>query len=122
MAKVLIVEDDKRLADTVAELISSSGHEVQVAYDGLQAVLTVEPFEPDVVFLDLSLPSLTGFEVAKQIRDTCGRAVRLIAFTGWAECMTRSVAKTRFDMVLVKPATLEQILSVIGGDGDAREA
>jgi CheY-like chemotaxis protein len=112
MAKVLIVEDDKRLADTVAELISSSGH----------AVLTVEPFEPDVVFLDLSLPSLTGFEVAKQIRDTCGRGVRLIAFTGWAECMTRSVAKTRFDMVLVKPATLEQILSVIGGDGDAREA
>jgi len=116
VAKVLIVEDDKRLADTVGDLLSSFGHNVEIAYDGPEALSVVEPFEPHVVFLDLSLPTLTGFEVARQIRETCGRAVRLVAYTGWADLLTRPISSLGFDAVLVKPATLDQILKVMGTD------
>jgi CheY-like chemotaxis protein len=116
MAKVLIVEDDRRLADTIAELLSSVGHDVKVTYDGPAALLATESCEPDIVFLDLNLPAVSGFRVAKQIRQTCGRAVRLIAYTGWAEFLAKPLSEFGFDAVLVKPAMLEQILGVIDCD------
>ena len=114
VTKVLIVEDDKRLADTVGDLLASLGHSVKVAYDGPDALMVAEPFDPHVVFLDLSLPTLTGFEVARQMREICGRAVRLVAYTGWAEMLSRPISSFGFDAVLVKPATLDQILKVMG--------
>lgn len=113
MAKVLIVEDDKRLADIVGDLLSSFAHHVKVVYDGPEALLEADALIPDVVLLDLKLPSLSGLEVARRIREISGDAVRIVAYTGWAEFLARPISEVGFDAVVVKPATLDQLLKVV---------
>ena len=67
--KILVVDDDKDIVETISGRLRREGYEVAVAYDGEEALLKVKEADPDVVLLDLMMPKLNGFEVLKQIRE-----------------------------------------------------
>ena len=83
--KILVVDDSRDAADTCAILLELSGHHVQTAYTAERALELAESFRPHVFLLDIGLPDLDGYQLAKKIRATpAGRAAFLIAVTGWA--------------------------------------
>jgi DNA-binding response OmpR family regulator len=112
MASVLLVEDDRTLADTIAALLPSE-HRVSVAYDGESALAHATRFLPDAVLLDLGLPALDGFIVARRLRDFLGGAVRLIAYTARSDVTREQLSEAGFDGLIVKPATLDEIMAVL---------
>jgi len=101
---VLVVDDNRDAADTLATLLRKVGHRVQVAYDGPGALELVRKERPDLVLLDIVLPGMDGTEVAKEIRRLMAGSVQIIALTGLAgeEDRQRSFA-AGFDHHLVKP-------------------
>jgi len=112
---VLIVEDNPALADAVAEVLGSIGYCTLVAHDGDTALSEVKRSVPEVVILDLELPTLDGLEVARRIRQRYGNRIRLIANTAWpddAETHSKA-ADAGFDDVLIKPTSIYQILKAI---------
>src|SRR5690606_18198534 len=91
--RVLVVDDNVDAASTVAELLRMAGNEVAVAHDGAGAVRGTAEFRPDVVLLDIGLPDINGYEVARQIRKLEGvRQPLLIALTGWGQQQDRDMA------------------------------
>ena len=112
MASVLLVEDDHTLADTIAALLPCE-HRVSVAYDGESALAHATRFTPDTVLLDLGLPALDGFVVARRLREFLGSAVRLIAYTARSDVTHEQLAAAGFDGLITKPATLEEIQAAL---------
>jgi len=112
---VLVVDDNRDAAETLAALLSMLGHSAPVANDGHQALRMLPVMMPDVVFLDLGMPGMSGYEVASAIRaDTRYAAVRLVALTGWGgEADRERTAQAGFDAHLTKPATVEAIEDVL---------
>lgn len=116
--RVLIVEDNPDSAETLRVLVKLWGHEVRVARDGEEGLQEARGFHPQVILLDIGLPKLDGFEVAKRVRKTPGlERVLLIAITGYGtEEDHRKAAEAGLDFFLVKPcnpAFLRQLLSSI---------
>jgi signal transduction histidine kinase/CheY-like chemotaxis protein len=110
---VLVVDDNVDAAELLAEALRSRGHEVQVAYDGPSALAAVEEASPRVALLDLGLPVMDGFELARRLRERLG-AVRLVAVTGYGqEPDRRASAQAGFDAHLVKPVDLDAICEVV---------
>jgi signal transduction histidine kinase len=109
--RILIVDDNREAADLLASLMSTAGHEVRVAYDGHQALGIMTAFTPEVALLDLGMPGLTGFEVAKQIRsESWGDSTCLVAVTGWGQQRDRQqAAEAGFDAHLVKPVRIRDL-------------
>ena len=113
--RVLVVDDNADAADTLAMILRMDGFAVDTAYGARQALDQAEAFRPDVVLLDLGLPEMDGFEVARRIRSMHGfEAVRLVAVTGYGqnEAQTRSHAKD-FDAYLVKPISPTELEATI---------
>jgi PAS domain S-box-containing protein len=113
--KVLIVDDDEDTVTSLSIMLRILGHDVHSAGDGLQAIESVKSFQPDVVLLDISLPKLNGYEVARRIRqEPWGKDVKLVAMTGWGqEEDKRRSLQAGFDHHLTKPmepAVLEALL------------
>ena len=123
MPTVLIVEDNRALADAVAEVLRSIGYGTLIAHDGEAALSEVERSMPEVAIVDLELPALDGLEVARRLREGYGKRIRLIANTAWpdnAETHSKT-ADAGFDDVLIKPTSIYQILKAIqhgGGQSD----
>lgn len=116
MANVLVIEDHADLAESLAELLRLSGHSVRIASDGPQGLGEVDRDLPDVVILDIGLPSIDGVQVAKQLRGRYGSTLRLIACTALNDGRTRlRMIRAGFDAMLVKPAPVDQILDAISG-------
>ncbi|MCA1596673.1 MAG: PAS domain S-box protein, partial [Chloroflexi bacterium] len=91
--RILIVEDNRDAAETLSEVLALFGHQVEIAYDGLQGLNMAREYSPDVVLCDLGLPGMDGWEVARQLRgDPAMGTVRLLAVTGYgrAEDVNRS--------------------------------
>jgi DNA-binding response OmpR family regulator len=114
--RVLVVEDDEGAATSAAMLLSILGHDAQIASDGAAALGAVSAYNPDVVLLDIGLPDLDGFEVAKRLRNrVTSRRPFLIAMTGRAGGEDRQRAtEAGIDLYLVKPVDsgpLEQVLA-----------
>jgi CheY-like chemotaxis protein len=82
--RVLIVDDNVDAADSLAMLLSLDGHSVQAVYSGLAAIETAPSFHPDLVFLDIGLPSMDGYEVARRLRAE-GFDSTLVALTGYGQ-------------------------------------
>jgi two-component system, chemotaxis family, CheB/CheR fusion protein len=103
--KVLIVDDLRDSADSMAELMRLKGHEVHTAYDGAAAIALAAEVQPDVVLLDIGMPGADGFQVCRQIRELPGGgAIFLVAITGWGQADDRArTAQAGFDRHLVKP-------------------
>lgn len=120
--RVLVVDDN---ADTVLSfsiLLRASGHEVFSASDGLAAVQVASENSPDVVLLDIGLPGLNGYEVAKRIRQQPGgKEVVLVALTGYGQDTDRQLsAQSGFNHHLVKPARLEQVREILAAAAKQR--
>ena len=117
-SRILVVDDLRDSADSLATLLQMMGHDTRTAYDGLEAVQAAGAFRPNVVLLDIGLPSMNGYEVAQRIRDEAWSAgASLIALTGFGqEEDKRRAMKAGFDHHLTKPvdpAVLERLLTVI---------
>ncbi|MBV8495735.1 MAG: response regulator, partial [Gammaproteobacteria bacterium] len=114
--RVLIVDDNVDAADSLALLLESDGHEAQTAYSASTALEAVERLRPEVVLLDLGLPHIDGYEVARRLRARASvPGMRLIALTGYGRDEDRERAREAgFDDHLLKPAdiaALQQLLS-----------
>jgi PAS domain S-box-containing protein len=113
--KILVVDDSRDAADTCAILLELSGHHVQTAYTAQRALELAESFHPHVFLLDIGLPDLDGYQLAKKIRATpAGRAAFLIAVTGWGqEADRRRAFEAGFDHHLTKPIAAETVESLL---------
>ena len=103
--RVLVVDDNRDAAQSLAVMLRLSGHEVQVAHDGPAALSAAERARPDLVLLDIGMPGMSGLEVARRLRALpWGRAVLLVAQTGWGQEEDRQRAREAgFDLHLTKP-------------------
>jgi CheY-like chemotaxis protein len=109
--RVLIVEDNHDAADSLATVLRAWGHEVRVAYDGLEALCAIETFSPDVVLADIGLPGLDGFGLAEKLRrkPETKNAV-LIAVTAYSDPVSRRRARAAgMKKHFVKPVDLGQM-------------
>ncbi len=115
--RVLVVDDNRDAAETLSAVLGQLGHQALVANDGHQALRMMAGFGPDVVFLDLGMPGMSGYEVADAIRrDARHAGVRLVALTGWGgEADRERTARAGFDRHLTKPATMAAIEEVLAG-------
>ena len=103
--RILVVDDNEANAETLAMLLRAMGHDVRVALDGLEGVQAAAVFQPQVVLLDIGMPKMNGYEVARHIRrQPWGKAMTLIAMTGWGQEADRKRSHDAgFDRHLVKP-------------------
>ena len=118
--RILIVDDNRDSADSLAFLLSEAGHDVRTLYDGPSASSAAEAFRPHLVLLDIGLPQMNGYEVARQLRKSAElRNVTLVAFTGYGRDEDRQQTREAgFDYHLVKPldaAALERIIDSTPG-------
>jgi len=113
--RILIADDNRDGADSLAMLLQTMGHEVQTAYAGDEAVAIAEEMRPDAILLDLGMPRLNGYEACRDIRSRpWGREVVLIALTGWGqEEDKRRTREASFDLHLVKPVDSADLLKVL---------
>ncbi|HYD58689.1 MAG TPA: PAS domain S-box protein [Burkholderiales bacterium] len=108
--RVLIVDDNNDAAAALELLLRSLGHETRVAHDGAAALATAGEFAPDLVLLDIGMPGLDGYEVARRLRALGGRRFRLVALTGWGQEADRKRSEEAgFDQHLVKPLDVEEL-------------
>ncbi len=114
--KVLVVDDNHDSAETLAALLGLAGYEVQIAYEGVSALAWAATHRPRVVLLDLGLPGMDGFQVARQLRQLPGLAqTRLIAITGYGqESDRRATAEAGFELHLTKPVDPDELARFIG--------
>jgi CheY-like chemotaxis protein len=115
--RILVVDDNRDAADSLAVLLRLLGHDLHTAHDGLEAVQAAATFRPDVVLLDIGMPKMSGYEAARSIRrQPWGKGMALVAVTGWGqEEDKRRAAEAGFDHHLTKPvepAALERLLAV----------
>jgi PAS domain S-box-containing protein len=116
--RVIIADDNRDSADTLAAMLGMVGHDVRVCYDGVNALTQAELFRPDVMLLDIGMPVLNGLELASRIRERpWGERIRLIALTGWGqpEDLRRS-ERAGFDHHLVKPVELSRLQDLLAAD------
>ncbi|HET6329097.1 MAG TPA: ATP-binding protein [Planctomycetaceae bacterium] len=113
--RILVVDDNRDAADSLQTLLKFLGAEVDVAYGGAEALSAIEEFHPAVVLLDLGMPEIDGYEVAKRVRQrTEFDDVTLIALTGWGQEEDRRRAQNAgFDHHLVKPADITSLQSLL---------
>jgi two-component system CheB/CheR fusion protein len=109
--RVLIVDDNKDLADSLTLLLRRHGHTVQTVYDGESALDAIAAFKPEVVFLDIGLPGMDGFQVAQQLRLNPHRKnMRVVALTGYGqEEDIQRISAAGFDRHLVKPVKIKAL-------------
>ena len=111
--RILIVDDNRAAADGIQKLLTHRGHEVETAYSGKHALETSESFAPDVILLDIGLPDLDGYEVARQLRSS-GWSGKIIALTGYGQESDLSRSKLAgFDRHLVKPVGVDDIVTIL---------
>jgi two-component system CheB/CheR fusion protein len=116
--RVLIVDDNVDAAQMLEELVRDLGHEPRVVYDALAALDLVDAFKPSIALLDLGLPVMDGFELARKLRASFDpAALRLIAVTGYGQDSDRLKAKEAgFDHHLVKPIDVSVLIPLIDSD------
>ncbi len=122
--RVLVVDDNRDAAHSVASFLELGGHEVRTAADGGEALVAAELFGPDVVLLDIGLPVLDGYEVARRLRQLpAGRGLLLLALTGYGQREDRLRTEAAgFDRHFVKPADPTVLLAHIETWLRARDA
>ena len=116
--RILVVDDNEDSAESLAMLLRAAGHEARLAMDGAAALRMAEDLRPEVVFLDIGMPKMNGYEVARQMRERpWAKQAHLVALTGWGQEEDRRRAQEAgFDDHLVKPASaavLTQVLSAV---------
>ncbi len=114
--RVLIADDNRDAAATLALILEMRNHTVTLAHDGLEALEGFNAFMPEFVVLDIGMPGLNGYEVARQIRSqSVGQAVTLIALTGWGQESDKARAHAAgFNYHFTKPLKPEELVAIVG--------
>lgn len=115
--RILIVDDNRDSADSLATLMRIMGNDTRTAYDGLEGVTAAGEFRPAVVLLDIGLPKLNGYEACRRIRgEPWGKGVILIAVTGWGQEEDRRRSRgAGFDHHMVKPVDSHELMKLLAG-------
>jgi signal transduction histidine kinase/ActR/RegA family two-component response regulator len=113
--RILVVDDSRDAALSLAKLLSLLGNDVEVAHDGLGALELAEALQPEVVLLDIGLPKLNGYDTARAIRrQPWGKAIFLVAVSGWGQDDDkRRSLEAGFNLHMVKPVELNAITGVL---------
>jgi CheY-like chemotaxis protein len=112
---ILIADDNRDLAKSLAMLLKLAGFDVETVHDGRDALKVARARRPDVLLLDIGLPGIDGFQVAEQIRsDPCLNNIYIISISGYDQCMFPGRSqRAGFDHQLVKPVAFQTILSLL---------
>ncbi|HSL20243.1 MAG TPA: ATP-binding protein [Vicinamibacterales bacterium] len=116
--RVLVVDDNRDSAEMMGAVLEGHGHTIRVAHDAETALSAAVDFAPDAALIDIGLPGVDGYEIARRLRQAVGtRQVRLIALTGWGTDVDRARAREAgFDTHLTKPADPRLVLTAISAD------
>lgn len=114
--RILVVDDNRDAAKTLAMILKLKGDEAKTAYDGLEALEVGAKFRPDLILLDIGMPNLNGYDTARRIRQQAwGKNITLVALTGWGQDEDRRKSQEAgFDLHMVKPIDpkdLEKLLA-----------
>jgi CheY-like chemotaxis protein len=122
-ARVLIVDDNVDAAESLALLLQSDGHTVNVAHNGVDAVHRAESWRPDIAVLDVGLPGMNGYEVASALRERGDACPELIAVTGYGQAAdTQRALEAGFRYHLVKPVDARDLTTAIARCSVTRQA
>jgi CheY-like chemotaxis protein len=118
--RILVVDDNEDAAETLGLLLDTMGHDVRVTHDGPAALEAVNDFTPDVVFLDIGMPGMNGYEVARRMRAIAELdATVLVAVTGWGQDEDRERSREAgFHLHVVKPVDAAGLRSLLASVGD----
>ena len=115
--RVIAVEDDHDVAESFVELLKTSCGvtDVRAVYDAAAALFVIPQFHPTVVFIDIDLPGMDGYELARRLRSQYGTTLRLYALTGFGQQRDKDRARAAgFDMHLTKPVDLTVLRELVG--------
>jgi len=113
--RVLVTDDNVESATTLSMVLRKLGHDVRAVHNGPDSVVEVTAFKPDLVFLDIGMPGMDGYETCRCIRATsAGRALHMVALTGWGQDEDKRLAdKAGFDRHVVKPIARGELLAIL---------
>jgi CheY-like chemotaxis protein/anti-sigma regulatory factor (Ser/Thr protein kinase) len=119
--RVLVVDDNRDSAESLALLLGLDGHSIRRAHGGEEALIVAEEFKPDMVLLDIGMPGMNGYEVARRLRtQDWARETTLVAITGWGQAEDkRRASEAGFDHHLVKPVDLQALARLFTPAGSA---
>src|SRR6185295_2657068 len=113
---IVVVDDNQAAAWGLGELLKHKGHRVELGYDGAEAIELVKKHSPDIVVLDIGLPNMNGYEVARRLRQDFFSPMILVALTGYGqEDDKRRATEAGFDYHLTKPISIVDIEKIIEG-------
>jgi CheY-like chemotaxis protein len=114
-SRILIVDDQRDVADAEAALLETLGQQVWRAYNGVEALLMAQSVRPEIVLLDLQMSVMTGVEVARRLRElACMSGARIVAHTGsYTFGDDAAILQAGFDAILRKPARVEELVAVL---------
>jgi len=117
--RILVADDNRDAAESLAMLLEMAGHEVRVAHHGRAALAVAQAFRPDTALLDIGMPEMSGYEVAQALRsEPWAVGLRLIALTGWGQDSDRRRAlEAGFDHHLIKPVDPDQLAGMMVREG-----
>lgn len=123
--RILIVDDNRDSAESLAMLMEITGNKAYMAHDGVEAIEAAEKYRPEVMLLDIGLPKLDGYEVCRRVREQpWGKDIMVIALTGWGqEDDRRKSEEAGFNGHLVKPVDYDKLLDLLGSlsESDVKE-
>jgi CheY-like chemotaxis protein len=113
--RILVVDDVRDNADSCAMLLQMDGHEVRAAYSGREALEIAPKFRPQMMLLDIVMPEMTGYELARTVRAAAwGKKIMLVAVTGWGQVEDRRKAMDAgFDHHFAKPISMDDLKPLI---------
>lgn len=113
--RILVADDDRDAVVTLSLVLQDEGHEVVEVYRGDAVLELARRYKPDVVLLDIGMPGLTGFEIARQLRDNFGKACPvLIAITAWTQNAAKELGRlVGFNHYLTKPYSADDLIKLL---------
>ena len=113
--RILVVDDNRDGAESLAMLLRMNGHDTRLAYDGFEAVEAARQFRPQLILLDIGLPGLNGFDACRRIRsEDWGRDIMMVALTGWGQDQDRRKSREAgLDAHLVKPVDYQALIRLL---------
>jgi PAS domain S-box-containing protein len=114
LRRILVVDDNRDAAHSLARLLKLDGHDVHTAHDGEEAVAAARNVNPDLILLDIGLPKLNGYDACRKIRQLAGPRPVVVALTGWGQAEDRQRSRDAgFDVHLVKPVDYQRLTALV---------